>query len=290
VRSFVPVLISRGVVQVSAYVDTVLASLLPTGAVTGLTNAQLLYTLPVSLFGMSVAAAELPRMAADAGSRHGADGLRDRLDRGLRQIAFFVVPSAVAFVALGDVIAAALLQTGRFRPEDAVYVWGILAGAAVGLLASTLGRLYASAYYALGDTRTPLGYALVHVALATLLGYVFAIPLPRWLGIPAMWGAAGLTLSAGLAAWVEMVLLRRRLDSRIGRTGLAPAFAAKLWAGAILAAGVAWAIRIGLPALHPVLLAIAVLGPYGAVFLGFSAAIRLPEATMFVSRVRGRPS
>src|SRR5205085_1519533 len=116
-------------------------------------------------------------------------------DDGLRRIAFFVVPSAVAFLALGDVIAAALLQTGRFRHVDAVYVWGILAGSAVGLLASTLGRLYSSAFYALRDTRTPLRFALVRVALTSALGYLFALPLPRWLGIPPMWGAAGLTAS-----------------------------------------------------------------------------------------------
>ena len=91
------------------------------------------------------------------------DALRDRLDNGLRQIAFFVVPSAMAFLALGDVIAAALLQTGRFTHDDAVYVWGILAGSAVGLLASTLGRLYSSTYYALRDTRTPLRYAVIRV-------------------------------------------------------------------------------------------------------------------------------
>src|SRR5207237_2288597 len=132
VRNFVPVFFSRGVVQVSAYVDTLLASLLPTGAVTGLSNAQLLYTLPVSLFGMSVAAAELPAMSGAAAlDASGAEAVRGRLDAGLRQIAYFVVPSAVAFLALGDVIAAALLQTGRFRHEDAVYVWGILAGSAV---------------------------------------------------------------------------------------------------------------------------------------------------------------
>src|SRR3989441_8221363 len=181
-RNFVPVFISRGVVQVSAYVDALLASLLPTGAVTGLSNAQLLYTLPVSLFGMSVAAAELPAMSGAAGvDPTGAEAVRRRLDAGLRQIAFFVVPSAMAFVALGDVVAAAVLQTGRFRHADAVYVWGILAGSAVGLLASTLGRLYSSAYYALRDTRTPLRFAVVRVALTTLLGYLCAIPLPRWL-------------------------------------------------------------------------------------------------------------
>src|SRR5207247_8634956 len=112
------------------------------------------------------------------GDPAGAGAVRRRLGRGLRQIAVFVVPSAMAFAALGDVVAAALLQTGRFRHADAVYVWGILAGSAGGLVASTLGRLYSSAYYALRDTRTPLRYALVRVMLTTVLGYLFAIPLP----------------------------------------------------------------------------------------------------------------
>src|SRR5206468_10166740 len=102
-RNFAPVFVSRGVVQISAYIDAMLATLLPTGAVTGLANAQLLYTLPVSLFGMSVSAAELPEMSGETTS----DAMRRRLDAGLRQIAFFVIPSALAFLAFGDVIAAA---------------------------------------------------------------------------------------------------------------------------------------------------------------------------------------
>ena len=191
--------VSRGVVQISAYIDVMLASLLPTGAVTGLANAQLLYTLPVSLFGISVSAAELPEMSGEATSA----AIRRRLDAGLRQIAFFVIPSAVAFLALGDVIAAAILQTGRFRATDAHYVWGILAGSAVGLLASTLGRLYVSSDYALRDTRTPLRYALVRVILTAALGYVSALHLPVLLAIPLRWGAAGLTASAGVAGWLE---------------------------------------------------------------------------------------
>ena len=171
IRNFVPVFISRGVVQISAYIDALLASLLPTGAVTGLINAQLIYVLPVSLFGMSVSAAELPVMSSAIGSAdeiHAA--LRARLDSGLRHIAFFIVPSAAAFLAFGDLIAGALLQTGRFTHSDAQYVWGILAGSSVGLLASTMGRLYSSAYYALRDTRTPLRFAVLRVALTTVLG------------------------------------------------------------------------------------------------------------------------
>ncbi len=110
--------------------------------------------------------------------RRSKRALRDRIDSGLRHIAFFIVPSAAAFLAFGDLIAGALLQTGRFTHTDAQYVWGILAGSSVGLLASTMGRLYSSAYYALRDTRTPLQFAVLRVALTTVLGYLCAKPLP----------------------------------------------------------------------------------------------------------------
>jgi putative peptidoglycan lipid II flippase len=283
-RNFVPVFVSRGVVQVSAYVDSLIATLLGTGAVTGLANAQLLYTLPVSLFGMSVAAAELPTMSGVAGGA--VDVLRPRLDAGLRQIAFFVVPSAVAFLALGDVIAAALLQTGRFGHADAVWVWRILAGSAVGLLASTLGRLYSSAYYALRDTRTPLRYAIVRVVLTTVLGYLFAIPLRQRFGLEPLWGAAGLTASAGIAGWVEMLLLRRTLNARIGHTGLPASYVTKLWAAALSGAAAAWAVKLYAPPVHPILTAALVLPPYGAVFFGATLALGIPEASDAIRRVR----
>src|SRR5262249_47536838 len=151
-----------------------------------------------------VSAAELPAMSSALGDEQEvAAHLRRRLNAGLRQIAFFIVPSSMGFLTLGDVIAGALLQTGRFTHQDAVYVWGILAGATLGLLASTLGRLYSSAYYALGDTRTPLRYSIIRIALTTVLGYLCALRLPPLLGIDLRWGVAGLTASAGLAGWVE---------------------------------------------------------------------------------------
>jgi putative peptidoglycan lipid II flippase len=289
IRNFVPVFISRGVVQVSAYIDSLIASLLPTGAVVGLTNAQLLYTLPVSLFGISVSAAELPAMAGTlSADPAGATKLRQRLNSGLRQIAFFVVPSAMAFIALGDVVAAALLQTGRFTHSDALYVWGILAGSGVGLLASTLGRLYSSTYYALRDTRTPLRYALVRVALTTVLGYLFAIPLPRALGMNTVWGAAGLTASAGIAGWVEMLMLRRTLNSRIGHTGLPFDYIVKLWGAAVAGGIVAWLLKLTLPPMHPAMAAVIILGPYGLVFLGTTFLLRVSEASTVVSRLLRR--
>ncbi|MEP6918796.1 MAG: murein biosynthesis integral membrane protein MurJ [Acidobacteriota bacterium] len=277
VRNFGPAFVSRGVVQLSAYIDTLLASLLPTGAVTALMNAQVLYTLPVSLFGISISAAELPAMSgAGDGTVSRAEALRQRITPALENVAFFVIPSATAFLAFGDVIAAAILQHGRFRPEDATYVWGILAGSAVGLLASTMARLYSAAYYALGDTRTPLRFAVARVVLVTILGYLFAIVLPPHLGIGPRWGAAGLTASAGIAGWCEFALLRHSLNARIGGTGVGAARLARLWAAAAVAAAIGWQVRMLAWPGSPIVRAVAVLGPFGVAFIGMAAALRVP--------------
>ena len=140
-RSFVPVVIGGGVVQISAYVDTAVASLLSERALSSLFYAQTIYLIPVSLFGMAVSAAELPEMSGTAGAGEEVAGkLRARIGAGARRIAFFVVPSAAAFIFIGDVVAGALLQTGRFSAADTRYLWYLLMGSAVGLLASTVGR------------------------------------------------------------------------------------------------------------------------------------------------------
>lgn len=285
-HSFFPVFMSRGVVQISAFVDAALASFLGQGALVALNYAQSLYTLPVSLFGMSVSAAELPAMSKTLGTESVvAERLRHRLEEGLKRISFFIVPSAVAFLALGDVIAAVLYQTGKFTRDDAVFVWTILAGSAIGLLASTMGRLYSSTYYALRDTRTPLRYAVLRVALGGALGYFFSLHLPRLLGIDANLGAAGITVASGIAGWAEFVLLRRSLNTRIGRTGLPFSYAAKLWVGALLGAALGWGLKLVVTGWHPIPLAIVVLGVYGTCYFVVGYLFGLPPARAVIGRI-----
>src|SRR5215213_3835454 len=285
-NSFFPVFMSRGVVQISAFVDAFLASFLGQGAVVALNYAQSLYTLPVSLFGMSVSAAELPTMSRTLGAAAVvAETLRQRLDQGLQRISFFIVPSAVAFLALGDVIAAVLYQTGKFTHDDSVYVWTILAGASIGLLASTLGRLYSSTYYALRDTRTPLLYAVLRVGLTTVLGYLFSIHLPGYLGLDSKLGAAGLTVASGLAGWVEFILLRNSLNKKIGRTGLTLSYSAKLWLGALISAAVGWGLKLLVTGWHPIPLAIVVLGGYGVCYFGIEFLLGVPQAQTIIHRL-----
>jgi putative peptidoglycan lipid II flippase len=119
---------------------------------------------------------------------------------------------------------------------------------------------------------------LIRVVLTTVLGYLCAIPLPRAIGVSALWGAAGLTASAGAAGWVEMLMLRRTLNERIGRTGLPAGYVARLWTAALAGAAAAWAVKLLLPPLHPAIAAVAILGVFGVVFVGGTLALRVPEA------------
>ncbi|HEX7363184.1 MAG TPA: murein biosynthesis integral membrane protein MurJ [Bryobacteraceae bacterium] len=279
VRNFGPVFVSRGVVQVSAYIDSIIASWLPIGAMAYLVYGQALAMLPIGLFSMSVSAAELPALSGAVGNQEEIGGfLRRRLSLGLRRIAFFVIPSAAAFLVLGDVIAAGIYQSGKFTHNDAVFVWAVLAGAAVGLLASSLGRLYSSAFYALLDTRTPLRFAIIRVTITTALGFFSALVLPGWLGVNARWGVAGLTASAGVAGWVEFTLLRRALARRIGATPLGVDFIAKLWSMALIAAGAGFGIKIALGTDHPKPLLIIVVVAYAILYFAGTMAMGVEEA------------
>jgi putative peptidoglycan lipid II flippase len=262
IRNFVPVFVSRGVVQLSALIDMWLASYLPVGAITALQNAQTLYLLPVSLFGMSISASELPEMSSAT-----TETLRARLIKGLRRISFFVIPSVVGFIALGDIVIGAIYQHGIFTAANTRYVWVVLAGAGIGLLASTQGRLFSSAFYALRDTKTPLKFAMIRVALTTVLGFLCARILPPILGVGLQYGAAGLTASAGISGWIEFLLLRRALAKRIGEAPVGAALLARLWASAIIAAAAAWAIKIYLPIHNPKLAAVEILIPFAAIYI-----------------------
>jgi putative peptidoglycan lipid II flippase len=309
-RSFGPVVMGRGVVQVSAYVDTRYASLISERALSTLTYAQAIYLIPVSLFGMAVSAAELPEMSRTAGAGEEVAGkLRARIGAGARRIAFFVVPSAAALLFIGDVVAGALLQTGRFTPADTRYLWYLLMGSAVGLLASTVGRLYASAFYALKDTKTPLRFAGLRVAVGALLAWFLSLWLPERVGLPQHVGALFLTATSGLVAWLESRMLKRTLAGRIGPVGLPSGLVPKLWAAAGVAGGVGLGIKLALaralgpmpgvqsewggaflapPALHPVLLFLAVVLPFGAVYFGLTGLMGIPESREVLKRVLRR--
>jgi len=289
--SFATVVVGRGVVQISAFVDQAISTFLGRGVMAAMTSASSINLLPISLFGMAISASELPALSRIAGTtitESTAQQLSIRLRAGLEQIAFFIVPSSVAFFALGNVIVAALYQSGAFTRADSNYVWAILAGSGVGLLASTFGRLYASTYYAMGDTKSPLRFALVRLFLTAVLGVASAFLLPPMFGLAPRWGAVALTASAGVAGWIEFHLLKRTMDKRIGATGVSASSMVKLWAAAAVAAGIACAVEWELANAGPIPTAVLALGTYGVGYFALTALLRVRLSKEIVLKVLGK--
>lgn len=166
-----------------------------------------------------------------------------------------------------------------------MYVWGVLIGSTVGLLASTQGRLYSSTYYSLQDTRTPLNFAIIRVTLTTVLGYICGLKLPGWIGVDAKWGAAGLTASAGVSGWVEYLMLRHGIDVKIGRTRLDLGFMTKIWVIALAAGGIARSLKFVFPPTHPFFYGAIILSVYMLIYMGVTAALGMGQSHRMFQRL-----
>jgi len=255
-RRFAPAVLGRGVIQISAYLDLILATFLGAGALSALFKAQMLYTLPVSLFAMSVAAAELPEMSRLADN---PEALVARTRRSLERIAFWMLLAAFVMIAAGDLVVGVLFQGGKFDATDGVLVWFILGAYAIGLPAIGASRLLQNTCYAVGDTRGPARIAAVRVGIAAVIGLIVMFPLDRvlvgpdgLLGLgdtlsfgpldadlrqisgPVRLGAVGLAIGSAIGAWVELTLLSALLRRTVPGLGdprhslRGPAFAAAL--------------------------------------------------------------
>lgn len=278
VRAFGPLVAARGVVQISAYLDLLLASFLAVGAIGALGWAYTLYILPVSLFAMSVAAAELPELARRTGAA--AEEFSVRVEEALRRVAVLVVPTAIGYLVLGYLIVGAIYRRGSFRAADTALVHAILAAYSLGLVATTASRVLANGFYALGETGVPARIAVLRVGVSASVGAAAMLWLDRFSVSILPWheastdlrmGAVGLALGSALGAWVELWRLRRGLvalrpDSR-GRLRPAAGRAAVLVGVAVAAlipALGAWWILSGWPRL---LVGALVIGCYAAVYL-----------------------
>ena len=305
ISRFVPVITGRGVIQLVNYIELVLASLLAVGGVSALTYSQLLYLLPISLFGMAVAAAELPELA-----RLGKPGLpmiRERLMFGLDRIAFYVTITAALYLCVGDVIVGAIFERNQFNPADTRLVWLTVGAFSLGLLGTTRSRLLQNTLYALDRPKFVARLAVLRAVLAAGLGALLMFPLDRWQvvgsrivqrgdlglgplpnhlrlvdeGMPRL-GIVGLALGAAMASWVEYQLLRLALRSRVGKLPrLSPH--AKWCLLAALASGVlAAGIRANTDDLPRLLAAPVVCGPAVLLYLLITATVHVPEARALV--------
>jgi putative peptidoglycan lipid II flippase len=281
-RNVGPVVTALGVVQISSFVDLQIASFLPEGAPTNIAYASLIALLPVSLFGVSVAAAALPEFSRDSASP-ALDALRERLRGGWQRILFYMVPSAAAFLVIGDYIVALLYRGGRFGEAEQRVVHVILGAYAIGLVSFGSVKLLASAYYAMQDYRTPLRASVASLATSAFAAVAIAIPLRA-----SPLAAAGIALGSALGSYVNLTLLLRGLRARLGPLST-PAMRAgtrRILVAAISAVTVGYAGRVlqGLwwPAAHPRLAGVPVLAAFGATYLVVSWWLGSAEAARWL--------
>jgi putative peptidoglycan lipid II flippase len=315
IRSFVPIVAGRGVVRLSGFLHLFLASFLALGALAALRYAQILYVLPVSLFGMAVAAAELPELSRIDADRQ--DVLRARVDSGLARIVFFVAPTMVAYVVAGDFVVAALYQSGEFGRSDVVQVWIILAVHALGLLATTGSRLLQSVLYGLGRPRTPARIALVRVAVSLVLGLVLMFqldrlaigpdglervgdlpalgPLPEQFRDPAgarglrHLGGVGLAVAAATASVIEYRLLRRAVRPHTPDVTIVGGRLRWTLAAAAISGVAATAVRPVAAGLPPIVAGLVVTGVLGTVYPAAAWRLGVPEVRRIVQLLTRRP-
>ncbi|MFW6057852.1 MAG: murein biosynthesis integral membrane protein MurJ [Persicimonas sp.] len=296
IRTFFPVVAGRGVAQISSYIDLIFASFIAVGALSALRYGVMLYMLPVSLFGMSVAASELPELSRLADSRVGR--FLERTRRSLRQIAFLTVPTAVGYLAFGFLIVGAVLRTGQFEINGNWLAYFVLAGYTLGLVATTMSRLLQNAFFALKDTKTPAKIAAMRVGISALVG----VPLMFWLDsfalteivdIPAaeqplFLGAVGLAVGASAGAWAELAMLRITLGRKTDDFALPMMATAKMVGLALIATVPALLLWRVLPDWHIALQAIPVVGLYATVYLGIAYALGFDEIDAWVGRFARR--
>ena len=239
-RNAGPVAAGQGVFQVSSLVDVMLASTLAAagwgGAISALYFAQRIVQLPMALFGVSVAVAALPEMSRESV----VEALEPHIRTGVRRILYFILPAAVILAMYGDLVVGVVYQRAAFGAEDARLVSWILAAYAVGLIATSLVKLFASGFHSLQDTRTPMRYAIVSV----FVGIATGAALMFWfvaLGLEAR-SATGLALGGAAGAWLNLVLLARGLSAR-GVSGVWSARRlGRIALGAVAAAGISWPV------------------------------------------------
>ena len=209
---FVPVLLGRGAIQIMGWVDLLLASYLASGAIAALTYTMALYLLPVGLFGVSVAAAELPDMSEvtvhDSDTRR---RFRLRLEDSMARIAWYVAFTATIFIVVGDVVVAAVFERGAFDQGDTVLVWLTLAFLSMGLLPVAATRLLQNGLYALDDARTPARLGVLGVVLSAVIGVFIMFPLDRLVVGPD-----------GIEGWGDIFALGPLPDGGPGQPGRGP--------------------------------------------------------------------
>lgn len=224
-----PAAIGLAAVQVNLLVSTLIASMLVQGSVSWLGYAFRLMQLPIGVFGVALATVSMPALARAAVDRD-MPALKATLSATVRLVLLLTVPAAILLAVLAIPICRLLYQHGRFGPMDTVHTAGALLMYCIGLPAFAAVGVMTRAFYALGDTRTPVQASVVSVTLNLALNLLFVGPLRR-LGLEHT-GLALATSVTSIASLVQLTwYMRRRLGPLEGRRMLNTAWRVAVAAG-----------------------------------------------------------
>ncbi len=216
-KGFLPVSLGRGVIQISAYIDTIIASLLSSGSLSILMYAQSIFLLPVSIFGMAVSAAELPDLSKDKDLMYEPDTRNkfiDRLQEAKGRLLFFILPCIMMFIFCGESIITFIFRSGQFDQKSAALVSYMLGVLALGLLPSTLSRLISSGLYALSFHTIVSKISIYRLLFGSILGACISLFIMPKTSLPMEFHVLGLGIGSAIGAWVELYFLHHILNSR----------------------------------------------------------------------------
>ena len=226
-----PSTIGLAATQVNVFVNTLLATREGTGAVSWLDVAFRLMYLPIGLFGVSIATATTPaisRMLA-----HGdTASVRKTIADGMVLMLLLNVPATVGLVVLAEPIVRLMYERGAFLPSDTIAAAGALQFYALGLLGYSVVRIASPAFYAFGESRTPVTISFVTVLANAALNFAL-VDVMGYRGL-----ALGTSIAALLNAGLLLVMLRRRLGG-IDGGAMAGALARIAVAAALMGAAAA---------------------------------------------------
>ena len=270
-RLMLPTVFGAAVYQINIILGTVFASFLASGSISYLYYADRLVQFPLGVFGVAVSTAALPSLSALA-AKDQMDDFTETLSAGLRLTLFISLPAAAGLIALAEPVVGLLFGRGAFGHGAISATAWALVGYGVGLPAFAVVRPLVSAYYALGDTRTP-----VRAAVASLLVYVVSgLVLMQFID------HVGLALATTIASWVNATLLMLGLNRRFGP-----------WANCTrqiaLYTAMSLALAVGAYFTTPLGRWSVALIPLWAMAYAFaSLALRVPEARMVADALRRR--
>lgn len=194
-RRALPAAIGAGAVQINLFINLMLSSLLPAGAISFLFYANRLMELPLGIIGVALGTALLPLLSREIASGRVEHGMAHQ-NRGIELGLLLTLPAAIAMIAVPEPIIRVLFERGAFGPEEVAGTASALMAYGVGVPAFILIRVLVPGFHARGDTVTPLRVSVAAVAINLALNLALIRPL----------GHIGLALATSASAWAQAVL------------------------------------------------------------------------------------